>query len=66
MGMVSQYQEEIPVPRVERTKFRIHVGRCEQCGKASPKLLNYKILKRIKAVCIATGTKILVIACLTA
>jgi transposase len=31
--VVSQYQEEIPVPRVERTEFRIHVGQCEQCGK---------------------------------
>jgi transposase len=33
VGVVSQYQEEIPEPRVERTEFRIHVGRCEQCGK---------------------------------
>lgn len=31
--MVSQYQEEIPVPRVEKTEFRIHVEQCEQCGK---------------------------------
>ena len=31
--VVSQYQEEIPAPRVERTEFRIHVGRCGQCGK---------------------------------
>lgn len=32
-GVVSQYQEEIPVPRVEKIEFRIHVGQCEQCGK---------------------------------
>lgn len=32
-GMVTQYQEEIPVPRVEKIEFRIHVGQCEQCGK---------------------------------
>jgi transposase len=31
--VVSQYQEEIPAPRVDRTEFRIHVGQCEQCGK---------------------------------
>jgi len=33
IGVVSQYQEEIPAPRVERTEFRLHVGRCAQCGK---------------------------------
>lgn len=32
-SVVSQYQEEIPVPRVETTEFRIHVGECEQCGR---------------------------------
>jgi len=32
-SVVCQYQEEIPVPRVETTEFRIHVGECEQCGK---------------------------------
>jgi hypothetical protein len=29
---VSQYQTEIPVPRVERIEFRIHVGQCRHCG----------------------------------
>jgi len=33
ISVVSQYQEEIPVPRVETSEFRIHVGECEQCGK---------------------------------
>ena len=27
-GVVSQYQTEIPEPRVERIEFRIHQGRC--------------------------------------
>jgi transposase len=30
--LVSQYQTEIPEPRVERIEFRIHVGHCRQCG----------------------------------
>jgi transposase len=30
--IVSQYQTEIPVPRVERIEFRIHVGQCQHCG----------------------------------
>jgi transposase len=31
--LVSQYQTEIPEPRVERIEFRIHVGHCRQCGE---------------------------------
>jgi transposase len=31
--LVSQYQTEIPPPRVERIEFRIHVGRCRHCGE---------------------------------
>jgi transposase len=30
--VVSQYQTEIPEPRVEPIEFRIHVGRCRACG----------------------------------
>lgn len=30
-GVVSQYQTEIPAPRVERIEFRIHHGRCRCC-----------------------------------
>jgi len=30
-GVVSQYQTEIPEPRVERIEFRIHQGRCCRC-----------------------------------
>ena len=30
---VSQYQTEIPEPRVEQIEFRIHVGHCRQCGR---------------------------------
>ena len=30
-GVVSQYQTEIPEPRVERIEFRIHHGRCRRC-----------------------------------
>lgn len=30
-GVVSQYQTEIPAPRVERIEFRIHQGRCRRC-----------------------------------
>jgi len=30
-GVVSQYQTEIPSPRVERIEFRIHQGRCRRC-----------------------------------
>ncbi len=28
---VSQFQTEIPQPRVDRIEFRIHVGRCRRC-----------------------------------
>jgi len=31
--LVSQYQTEIPEPRVERIEFRIRVGHCRQCGE---------------------------------
>jgi transposase len=31
--MVSQFQTEIPEPRVERIEFRIHVGRCRCCRR---------------------------------
>lgn len=31
--VVSQYQTEIPSPRVERTEFRIHQGCCKNCGQ---------------------------------
>ena len=30
-GVVSQYQTEIPAPRVERIELRIHHGRCRRC-----------------------------------
>lgn len=30
-GVVSQYQTEIPEPRVERIEFRIHQGCCRSC-----------------------------------
>jgi transposase len=30
---VSQFQTEIPEPRVERIEFRIHVGRCGRCRR---------------------------------
>ena len=30
-GVVSQYQTEIPSPRVERIEFLIHHGRCRRC-----------------------------------
>ena len=30
-GVVSQYQTEIPEPRVERIEFRLHQGRCRRC-----------------------------------
>ena len=33
-GVVSQYQTEIPQPRVERIEFRIHRGRCRRCRQA--------------------------------
>lgn len=33
-GVVSQYQTEIPEPRVERIEFRIHRGRCRRCRQA--------------------------------
>lgn len=32
-GVVSQYQSEIPPPRVQRTEFRIHQGCCAACGR---------------------------------
>jgi len=32
-GIENQYQTEIPQPRVERIRFRIHVGRCQRCGQ---------------------------------
>lgn len=32
-GVVSQYQTEIPEPRVERIEFRIHVGCCQHCRR---------------------------------
>ncbi|MGC9293427.1 MAG: hypothetical protein ACP5EP_12030, partial [Acidobacteriaceae bacterium] len=32
-GVVSQYQTEIPEPRVEHIEFRIHVGSCRACGR---------------------------------
>jgi len=32
-GVVSQYQTEIPEPRVERVEFRIHHGRCRRCRR---------------------------------
>jgi transposase len=31
--IVSQYQTEIPEPRVQRIEFRIHVGRCRRCER---------------------------------
>lgn len=31
--IVSQYQTEIPRPRVEQIEFRIHVGRCRRCQR---------------------------------
>ena len=33
-GVVSQYQTEIPRPRVEQIEFRIHQGCCRGCGQA--------------------------------
>jgi transposase len=32
-GVESQYQTEIPEPKVERIQFRIHCGRCQKCGR---------------------------------
>jgi len=32
-GTRSQYQTEIPEPRVEHIEFRLHVGHCRQCGR---------------------------------
>jgi transposase len=32
-GVVSQYQTEIPEPRVQRTEFRIQLGCCQSCGR---------------------------------
>lgn len=32
-AVVSQYQSEIPPPRVERIEFRIHQGCCKNCGQ---------------------------------
>jgi transposase len=31
--VVDQYQTEIPEPRVHRIRFRVHVGRCQHCGR---------------------------------
>lgn len=31
--IVSQYQTDIPQPRVEQIEFRIHVGRCRRCQR---------------------------------
>ena len=33
-GVISQYQTEIPEPRVERIEFRIHQGRCRRCRRS--------------------------------
>lgn len=30
--IVEQYQTDIPAPRIEHLRFRIHVGHCRQCG----------------------------------
>jgi transposase len=32
-GEFSQYQTELPPPRVHTTEFRVHVGRCRGCGQ---------------------------------
>ena len=32
-GVQDQYQTEIPQPRVERIRFRVHVGECQSCGR---------------------------------
>lgn len=32
-AVVEQYHSEIPDPRVERIRFRVHVGRCRKCGR---------------------------------
>ena len=32
-GVASQYQTEIPQPRVEHIEFRIHLGRCRRCRR---------------------------------
>jgi transposase len=32
-GVVSQYQTEIPEPRVEHIEFRIHWGHCRSCRR---------------------------------
>lgn len=32
-GVVSQYQTEIPEPKVNHIEFRIHVGECRGCGQ---------------------------------
>ena len=31
--VVDQYQTEIPEPRVQYIRFRVHVGRCRNCGR---------------------------------
>ncbi len=31
--VVDQYQTEIPTPRVQHIRFRVHVGCCERCGQ---------------------------------
>jgi len=32
-AVLDQYQTEIPEPRVQRIRFRIHVGHCQRCGR---------------------------------
>ena len=31
--VTTQYQEELPVPRVVVREFRIHIGECRTCGR---------------------------------
>jgi transposase len=32
-GVATQYQEELPVPRVVVRAFQVHIGRCPGCGR---------------------------------
>ena len=32
-GVESQYQTELPEPRVERIEFHVHAGQCRRCGR---------------------------------
>ena len=32
-GVQEQYQTEIPQPRVQRIRIRVHIGRCQSCGR---------------------------------